>query len=83
LVTDHQTSALICSDQRENQMDSLAQQLVPANYVNDLKEQSPKALETLTLMKVIKCYFCYLLLLTLEGPFATVTVILPLSSSPS
>lgn len=46
-------------------MDSLAEQLVPANYVNDWKEQSPKALETLTLMKVIKCYFCYLLVLTL------------------
>lgn len=56
-------------------MDSLAQQLVPANYVNYLKEQSPKALETLTLMKVIKCYFCYLLVLTSEGPFAAVTVI--------
>ena len=49
-------------------MDSLAQQLVPANYVNDLKEQSPKALETLTLMKVIKCYFCYLLVLNIRKP---------------
>lgn len=56
-------------------MDSLVQQLVPANYLNYLKEQSLKALETLTLMKVIKCYFCYLLVLTSEGPFAAVTVI--------
>jgi len=46
-------------------MGSLAQQPVPANYVNDWKEQSPKALETLTVMKVIKCYFCYPLVLTL------------------